>query len=99
YRNQSLTCKTCALGLLCALAWVASARAGGDCLEIRDGYFWDPIEVRYFIPRGIAYQTWNPPVGANQSFAQIDYDLLEFKKMYANSVRCEFVWNQVQTGS
>ena len=53
----------------------------------------------FFVPRGIAYQSWNPPVGANQSFAQLDYDLLEFKKMYANSVRCEFVWSQVQTGT
>jgi hypothetical protein len=34
-------------------------------------------------------------VGANQSFAQLDYDLTEFKKMYANSVRCEFVWGEV----
>jgi hypothetical protein len=96
YLKQSLTCNSAAAGLLCAFVLVASARAGGGCLEIRGGYFWDPNEARYFIPRGIAYQTWNPPVGANQSFAQLDYDLAEFKKMYANSVRCEFVWNQVQ---
>ena len=94
--KRSQTRKTYAVGLLCALGWVASAGAGGGCLEIRNGYFWDPLTERYFIPRGIAYQTWNPPVGANQSFAQLDYDLLEFKKMYANSVRCEFVWNQVE---
>jgi hypothetical protein len=95
-QKRSLTGKASALGLLCAFAGIASAWAGGGCLEIRNGYFWDPLTGRYFIPRGIAYQTWNPPVGANQSFAQLDYDLLEFKKMHANSVRCEFVWDQVQ---
>ena len=65
---------------------------------MRKGYFWDPLTGRPFIARGIAYQSWNPPVGANQSFAQLDYDLREFKKMYANSVRCEMVWNEVQRG-
>src|SRR5216117_1657085 len=94
--KKSLTCKASALGLLFALGWVAAAWAGGGCLEITNGYFWDPIARSYFIPRGIAYQTVNHPVGANQSFAQLDYDLLEFKKMHANSVRCEFVWNQVE---
>src|SRR4030095_5384074 len=49
-----------------------------------------------FIPRGVAYQTWNPPVGANQTFEQLEYDLIEFKKMYANSVRAEMVWNVVE---
>jgi hypothetical protein len=81
----------CLFGLACA-TW-----AGNGCLEIRNGYFWDPVISAYFIPRGIAYQIWNPPVGANQSFAQVEYDLLEFKKMYANSVRCEFVWSQLET--
>src|SRR5882724_11987515 len=95
--KRSLTCKASAAGLLCALGWVAAAWAGGGCLEITNGYFWDPIAGRYFIPRGIAYQTWNPPVGADQSFAQLDYDLLEFKKMYANSVRCELVWGEIET--
>ena len=73
-----------------------AASADGGFLQMRDGYFWDPATSDYFIPRGIAYQTWNPPVGANQSFAQLDYDLVEFKKMYANSVRCEFVWSQIE---
>jgi hypothetical protein len=69
---------------------------GGGILQLRNGYFWDPATSQYFIPHGIAYQTWNPPVGANQSFEQLDYDLVEFKKMYANSVRAEFVWNVVE---
>src|SRR5262245_32798379 len=73
-----------------------STLAGGGAIEIRDGYFFDPTVGNYFIPRGIAYQTWNPPVGAYQSFEQIEYDLREFKKLGANSVRCEFVWSQVE---
>jgi hypothetical protein len=84
------------------LAWVLATAggihvwAGGGCLEIRDGYFWDPRSGSHFIPRGIAYQTWNPPVGADQTFEQLEYDLTEFKKVHANSVRCEMVWSQVE---
>src|ERR1041384_4302146 len=80
-----------------ALVCSPAVWAGGGALEIRNGYFWDPITANYFIPRGIAYQTWNPPVGANQSFAQLDYDFLEFKKMHTTSVRCEMVWAETQT--
>jgi hypothetical protein len=69
---------------------------GGGFLQIRNGYFWDPTALDYFVPRGIAYQTFNPPVGADQTFEQIDYDMVEFKKMYANSVRAEMVWNVVE---
>src|SRR5438128_966705 len=95
--KRSLTWKASVVSLLCSVAWVACAFAGGGCLEIHRGYFWDPVKQEYFIPRGIAYQLWNPPVYANQSFAQLDYDLLEFKKMYANSVRCELVWGEIET--
>jgi beta-galactosidase GanA len=66
-------------------------------LQLRNGYFWDPTTAEYFVPRGLAYQSFNPPVGAEQTPEQLDYDLLEFKKMYANSVRAEFVWNVVET--
>src|SRR5262245_2538839 len=95
--DRSLTCRSSAVGLLFALGWAASVWAGGGNLEIHKGYFWDPVKQEYFIPRGIAYQLWNPPVGANQSFEQLHYDLVEFKKMYANSVRCELVWGEIQT--
>ncbi len=82
------------------LCWVLSigslAWANGGFLQIRNGYFWDPTTTDYFIARGMGYQTWNPPVGADQSFAQLEYDLVEFKKMHANSVRAEMVWNVVQ---
>ncbi len=73
-----------------------SGLAGSHALEIRNGYFWDPEKAEYFVARGMAYQTWNPPVFANQSFEQIEYDLREFKKLHANSVRAEFVWSEIE---
>ena len=57
------------------------------------------MKLDYFVARGVAYQTWNPPVGADQSFAQLDYDLVEFRKLHANSVRAEMVWNVVESSS
>ena len=75
----------------------ATASAAWSILQMKDGYFWDPGTANYFVPRGFAYQTFNPPVGASQSFDQLEYDLREFKKMHANSVRAEFVWNTVET--
>jgi hypothetical protein len=83
--------------VICGVLGLGSAaRANGGFLQIRNGYFWDPLTADYFIPRGMAYQTWNPPVGADQTFAQFDYDMVEFKKMYCNSVRAEMVWNVVE---
>lgn len=73
------------------------AHGGGGSLEIRGGYFWDPTTARFFYPHGIAYQSWNPPVVANQSLDQVGSDLLEIKKMHANSVRAEMVWNVVES--
>lgn len=81
---------------LAALFLLAAAGQAAGFLEIRYGYFWDSAAGEYFVPRGIAYQAWNPPVGADQSFPQLDYDLLEFKKMHANSVRCEMVWGELE---
>jgi len=85
------------LSLLCLLASRPSASGEGGFLQIRNGYFWEPATAEYFVARGVAYQTWNPPVGANQTFEQLEYDLVEFKKLYANSVRVEMVWNVVET--
>src|ERR1041385_7442001 len=94
--NRSLTRAAYAVGVLYLLVSAIGAYAGGGCLEMRQVYFWDPVKQEPFIPRGIAYQLWNPPVGANQSFEQLDYDLLEFKKFHANSVRCEIVWGEIE---
>src|SRR6476620_2826082 len=81
--------------LLLSLA-IGHADTGGF-LQMRNGYFWDPQKQEYFVARGIAYQLWNPPVGANQSVDQLTYDLTEFKKIEANSVRCEMVWGELET--
>ncbi len=83
------------LVLACLLS-ASYALANSGFLQIRNGYFWDPAKAEYFVPRGMAYQTFNPPVGANQTFEQLDYDLRECKKFYANSIRCEMVWNEVE---
>ncbi len=83
--------------ICCGLCLGPAAWGNGGFLKIRDGYFWDPVTADYFIPRGFGYQTWNPPVGADQTFSQLDYDLVEFKKMHVNSIRCEMVWNVVET--
>ena len=92
FSGTLLFCVILALSLF-TTQWL---RAEGGILQMRNGYFWDPYTTEYFIPRGIAYQTWNPPVGADQTFEQFDYDMTEFKKIYVNSVRAEFVWNEVE---
>ena len=78
------------------LAQLSTFAVSAGLLEMRNGYFWDGGAGEYVVPRGMAYQTWNPPVGANQSFAQLEYDFTEFKKMGATSVRAEFVWGEVE---
>ncbi|MFN0069747.1 MAG: beta-galactosidase [Limisphaerales bacterium] len=93
------SCRTPAvhrLAWLFLLAALRLAAAPSPFIQIRDGYFWDPAANDYFLARGIAYQTFNPEVGATQSPEQIAYDLGEFVRLRANSVRCEFVWSQLQ---
>lgn len=88
------------VGRLIVLFWAlltVVCRGGGDCLELRDGYFWDPLRGDYFISHGFAYQTFNPPVYATQSSNQLNYDLEEMARMHANSLRVEFTWSQVET--
>ncbi|MFM1944666.1 MAG: hypothetical protein RI897_3648 [Verrucomicrobiota bacterium] len=82
------------LTLLTLLPNTASGQPG--FLSIRDGYFFDNQQQDYFIPRGIAYQIWNVPVGANQSLDQVAYDFREFRKLGANSVRAELVWSELE---
>src|SRR6476661_6212615 len=74
------------LGFLSAILFCGAGHCCG-ILEIKDGYFWDPALREYFVPRGFAYQTFNPPVGADQSLEQLAYDLTAFKKLHANSAR------------
>ena len=82
---------------LAALALAPRTAPGaGNCVEIRNGYFWDPLTTNYWVPHGFAYQTINPPVFATQTFAQIDYDFLEMKKLHADSIRVDFTWGYLE---
>ncbi len=83
--------------LSAALCRATSALAGGGCLEMRQGYFWDPQATHYFVPVGMSYQLWNSAVGANQSYEQVRYDFEEMKKMHVNSVRVELPWGMIET--
>ncbi|MFH0878361.1 MAG: beta-galactosidase, partial [Lentisphaerota bacterium] len=65
-------------------------------LGLRDGYFYDKSDGKPWVPHGIAYQTWNRPLGVWQTHEQIDYDLDEMVKMGANSIRVDFVWKQIE---
>ena len=80
--------------LVLGLLWMTAAFAHGEgrCVEIQDGYFWDPLTTNYWVPHGFAYQTINPAVAATQTAAQLDYDFLEMRKMFADSVRVDFTW-------
>jgi hypothetical protein len=65
-------------------------------ITITNGYFYDPGTGKAWVPHGIAYQTWNRPLGIWQTFDQIDYDLDEMVKMGANSIRVDFVWQHIE---
>jgi hypothetical protein len=65
-------------------------------IKMRNGYFYDSATGETFVPHGIAYQTWNRPLGVWQTKAQIDYDLDEMVKMGANSIRVDFVWQHIE---
>lgn len=73
-----------------------SARGAGNCIEIRNGYFWDPLTTNYWVPHGFGYQTINGNVFANQSVEQLDYDMLEMRKMHADSLRVDFTWGYIE---
>ena len=88
------------------IVWVASLlaafyAAGANAtlqsfIQMRNGYFYDPAAAKAWVPHGIAYQTWNRPLGIWQTHDQIDYDLDEMKKMRANSIRVDFVWQHIE---
>ena len=65
-------------------------------VKMQNGYFYDSGAGQPWVPHGIAYQTWNRPLGVWQTFDQIDYDLDEMKKMGANSIRVDFVWQHIE---
>ncbi|MBI5556230.1 MAG: beta-galactosidase [Deltaproteobacteria bacterium] len=66
-------------------------------LLVKNGYFWDTDTSSFFIPRGFAYQVWNPPVFANQTLEELDRDLVAMKQAGANSLRVEFVWEGIES--
>jgi len=90
---RRLVCRFLVLSLL-LLADAGKAEAR---LSLRNGYFWDTEEFRYFVPRGFAYQVWNPAVHANQTIEELDRDLAAMAAAGANSLRVEFVWGGVES--
>lgn len=65
-------------------------------ITMKNGYFYDSGTGQPWVPHGIAYQTWNRPLGVWQTTNQIDYDLDEMVKMGANSIRVDFVWKHIE---
>ena len=64
---------------------VAGAASAAPFIQMKDGYFFDPVTGKPWVPHGIAYQTWNRPLGVWQTKEQVDYDLDEMVKMGANT--------------
>ena len=88
--------------VIVALALMFSAvgsYGAGNCIEMRNGYFWDPLTTNYWIPHGFAYQTINGNVFADQTTDQLDYDMLEMHKMHADSLRVDFTWGVIETNN
>ncbi len=83
-----------ALGLM--ILGLAAHAAMPGFIKMKNGYFYDAATGQAWVPHGIAYQTWNRPLGVWQTFDQIDYDLDEMKKMGANSVRIDMVWQHIE---
>ena len=85
------------LMLLCwAVATTLASAALPGFIKFKNGYFYDNVTGESWVPHGIAYQTWNRPLGVWQTYQQIDYDLDEMVKMGANSIRVDFVWQHIE---
>ena len=83
--------------VLCLFLFVSSVPAAlTGFIKMKDGYFYDSGTGQPWVPHGIAYQTWNRPLGVWQTTNQIDYDLDEMVKMGANSIRVDFVWKHIE---
>ena len=78
------------------LGAVAADAALPGFIKFKNGYFYDNVTGESWVPHGIAYQTWNRPLGVWQTKEQIDYDLDEMVKMGANSIRVDFVWQHIE---
>ncbi|MBN1268775.1 MAG: beta-galactosidase, partial [Kiritimatiellae bacterium] len=79
--------------------FAASGTLAGTFIEMRDGYFWNPSASNYWVPHGFAYQTINGNVFANQTVEQLDYDMLEMRKIHADSLRVDFTWGNIETNN
>ncbi len=82
--------------LVLTLACGSAFAALQSFITMRNGYFFDASTGKPWVPHGIAYQTWNRPLGVWQTPEQLRYDLDEIKKMGANSIRVDFVWKHVE---
>ena len=79
-------------GVIAVLLLVAVchyAFAFDSFITMQDEYFYDPGAGEPWVPHGVAYQTWNRPLGVWQTQDQIEYDLDEMVKLGANSVRID----------
>ncbi len=88
--------KRCLYAVMVVLVMCGSAMGFSGFIGLRNGYFYDKATGQSWVPHGIAYQTWNRPLGVWQTQDQIDYDLDEMVKMGANSIRVDFVWQHIE---
>lgn len=69
-------------------------------IQIRNGYLWDPTMNNgtggYWIPHGVAYQTWHEAFGQWQSPGQLRQDLDMMAAIGANAIRVDFVWRHIE---
>jgi hypothetical protein len=70
--------------------------AADGFIGLQQGRLVDRSTGRPFTPLGFAYQTWNPPVFATQTYAQIADDLAQMKAAGATSLRVEMTWGQLE---
>ncbi len=81
---------------LAAVAMAVPAHGFNGYIAMTNGYFYDTSTGKPYVNHGVAYQTWNRPLGVWQTNAQIDYDMDQFVKLGANSIRVDFVWEEIQ---
>ena len=82
--------------VLALASCMTSFAAFSGFVGMTNGYFVDKATGKPFVPHGVAYQTWNRPLGVWQTPEQLRYDLDEMVKMGANSIRVDFVWQHIE---